>query len=1059
MRELTKEDLKYLLAPVDRFRGEDYFSRGRVITYRETASEESIDLFCVVRGTQPYKVEITLYAFDDEFEIESQCTCPRHTAAMSCKHVAAALYAMVDMHRHPERHRNWQFARLMRTSKAGSQLLNAMRGKDAPPPVGDDVRVVPVLHTEDVGSDLLMTLKIGSSRLYMVRDIDDFVYHVERGENHSYGKQLEFVHDPAAFDSQSRPLLDFVCRTVRGIRRLSHRAGILPRLRDGIYLSGEELAEQFDFLKSFSPLNADSRPLQMFDEDPVVKLQVVERNGVIVMAISIDPYLSRILNGGGRLFLCFPDRIVRTSESFAEAVGPLLASGEEPLTFAKEDMPAFCSLVLTKIRDHVHIEDNEGILSRYAPEECTPRFYFDMDLALYCRLVFHYDSGDIPFQTEAENVRRDVRVEAAAQRLLERDFNWNPRSEFFIQPDTNKALALLTGGMEPYRALGEVYISDRLRAKELKKPKAVLGVSLSGGCLLLEADLGDFPPEELEDLYQSMLVRRKYHLLKDGRFMVISGDGSGIEAVAEAAHMIQLPGEALKNGQATLPAFRAPYLEGLLEGKEGLRVHRDERFRDMARRFKTVEDSDYPLPGGIHAELRPYQETGFRWMKTLEHCGFGGILADEMGLGKTLQTIVYFSSLPRSETGLAHLVVSPASLVLNWADELARFAPDLRVRLISGSQKERVALIEGANDADVWVTSYDLLKRDIEHYKSHVFHTCVLDEGQFVKNQTTKASQAVKKVNCRQRFVLTGTPIENRLSELWNLFDFLMPGYLFSHQRFVERLERPIAQRGDAEAQTQLHKLVRPFLLRRLKKDVLKELPDKLEYVRRIAPGEDERKIYAAQAAQALEKLSGNSGKLAILAALTRLRQICCDPALCFENYVGGSSKLEACLELVQSMTENGHQILLFSQFTSMLDRIRDRLNQMRVSSFTLQGSTPKEERARLVREFNRGGAQVFLISLKAGGTGLNLTSADVVIHYDPWWNLAAQNQATDRAHRIGQRNCVQVYKLIVEGTIEESIQELQRRKASLLDAVAGESGEGILELSPEELLELIKPE
>lgn len=384
--------------------------------------------------------------------------------------------------------------------------------------------------------------------------------------------------------------------------------------------------------------------------------------------------------------------------------------------------------------------------------------------------------------------------------------------------------------------------------------------------------------------------------------------------------------------------------------------------------------------------------------------------------------------------------------------------PELKVSLMMGTVKDRRPLFHDAvESSDILITSYDLLKRDIELYKTKEFYCCVLDEGQYIKNQSTLASRSVKQICCKQRFVMTGTPIENRLSELWNLFDFLMPGYLFSHARFVEKLEKPIVKSQDSEASRQLSRLVQPFLLRRLKKDVLKELPPKEEHVRRISLTEEEQKAYYAAALAAKNSFSGSdTSKMQILAALTRLRQICCDPHLCFENYSGTSSKLDACIELCAGMTENGHQILLFSQFTSMLARIRERLDEAGISSFTLQGSTPKEERARLVKSFNAGGAQVFLISLKAGGTGLNLTSADVVIHYDPWWNIAAQNQATDRAHRFGQQSSVQVYKLIAQDSIEERILDLQEKKASLMDAIDGDSQQSILSMSQEELMALL---
>jgi SNF2 family DNA or RNA helicase len=425
-----------------------------------------------------------------------------------------------------------------------------------------------------------------------------------------------------------------------------------------------------------------------------------------------------------------------------------------------------------------------------------------------------------------------------------------------------------------------------------------------------------------------------------------------------------------------------------------------------------------------------------------------------MGLGKTVQVIAYLTTLDRSKNPGPSLVVCPASLILNWGEELRRFGPELHAALFMGNAAERKSMMETCWDADVWVTSYELLRQDIAAYAKKEFYCCILDEGQHIKNRTTQVSKAVKQLVCRQRFVLTGTPIENRLSELWNLFDFLMPGYLFSHGTFVEKLEKPMIKSKSEEAGEQLKRLVQPFMLRRLKKDVLKELPPKIEYTRLVPLSETERKTYLSAVYAAKTNL-GDS-KLQILAALTQLRQVCCDPNLCFENYQGPTSKLEACLELCAGMVENGHQILLFSQFTSMLDRIRPRLEELGISSFTLQGSTPKKKRAELVKAFNAGGASVFLISLKAGGTGLNLTAADVVIHYDPWWNLAAQNQATDRAHRIGQSAHVQVYKLIAKDTIEEKILELQEKKWSLMDAVSGSAEGSILDMTKEELLKLL---
>ena len=338
----------------------------------------------------------------------------------------------------------------------------------------------------------------------------------------------------------------------------------------------------------------------------------------------------------------------------------------------------------------------------------------------------------------------------------------------------------------------------------------------------------------------------------------------------------------------------------------------------------------------------------------------------------------------------------------------------------------------------------------------------VIDEAQFIKNHTTAAAKAVKVINSRVRFALTGTPIENRLSELWSIFDYLMPGFLYSYDRFRRELEHPIAKNEDETAMEQLKRMVEPFILRRLKSEVLQDLPDKIEEVQYVGFEKAQQQLYDGQAIHMKQMLGEQSeenymkNKIRILAELTRIRQICCDPSLCFEDYSGGSAKREACMELIHSAIDGEHKMLVFSQFTSMLELLEADLAKENIQYYKITGATKKEDRTDLVRRFNVDSTPVFLISLKAGGTGLNLTGADIVIHYDPWWNLAAQNQATDRAHRIGQEKTVAVYKLIAKGSIEEKILRLQEDKKALADEIlSGETG-GLMKMSREELMELL---
>ena len=405
------------------------------------------------------------------------------------------------------------------------------------------------------------------------------------------------------------------------------------------------------------------------------------------------------------------------------------------------------------------------------------------------------------------------------------------------------------------------------------------------------------------------------------------------------------------------------------------------------------------------------------------------------------------------------LVVCPASLVYNWKEECRKFTPDLKVETIAGTLRQRKALLEELN-ADIYITSYDLLKRDIALYDGFAFSTVILDEAQYIKNQKAAISKAVRVLKSDHRFALTGTPIENRLSELWSIFDFLMPGFLYSAAEFSARFEGPIMKQKDAEVTARLAKMTEPFILRRKKSDVLKDLPAKLEETRSSEMEDDQRQLYDAQLVRmkTLLDASSDSGedKLRILAEITRLRQICCDPSLLFSDYKGSSAKRVACLDLITSAIDGGHRMLVFSQFTSMLSLLEDDLKTAGIPYYRLTGSTPKLERVRLVNAFNEGDVPVFLISLKAGGTGLNLTGADVVIHYDPWWNLAVQNQATDRAHRIGQTRQVTVLKLIAAGTIEEKIVQLQETKKELADAIISGENTSLMSLSRDELMELL---
>lgn len=1047
--KLDKSQVRSLFSSADYARGMEYYRQGRVYGMQLTKEDGQAQVDCSVRGSQVYRVKFRELG-NGYYRIG--CSCPRFADAGRCKHVAAGMIAYVEappLNAAPAS--DWRVQKLLQSYLQKSQRISVTEGSARLVPQIDNT----YLRWNDYPT---FTFRVGREKLYVVKNVREFLTNVDQRKTVVYGKNLTLDHSIEQFEPVSREMIRLLMneydefRSIRG-DDTRYTSGYYDK--NQVHLTGDSFDRWFDILSAQKVETAKGGIIRFLSGDPQVNIRLEKQDESAQLTISTD-VPAQFFGSVHSLYALCADRLLRCSEVFREQVYPLLEQGQRSMQIALTDLPTFCGCVLPEVEELVTIEDPDTLLQDYLPEECVPCFYFDIeDEILSLTLTFRYGDREIPADADVsrtEDIRRDMRTERTASNIAARYFHED--SQGYYLDDQDLIYDFLTGALEEFQACGEVYISDRLRRKRIQPVSASVGISLSDGLLNLELDTGGFPPEELSALYQSLLRRKKYHRLPDGRYLELNG--SAVEKMAEMAQMLQLSKRELAQDNITLPAFRGLYLDSLLSGSEGIQVSRDQQFRQMIRNFKAVEDSDYTLPADLEDVLRPYQKTGFRWLKTLESCGFGGILADEMGLGKTLQIISYLTTVPNRTVGRPNLVVCPTSLILNWGDELGKFAPELSVTLILGNAAERKKLRRDAGKQDVWVTSYELLRQDLADYLEQEFYCCILDEGQHIKNQSTQVSKAVKQLQCRQRFVLTGTPVENRLSELWNLFDFLMPGYLFSHTAFRDKLEKPIIKSQNPDAAAQLRRLVQPFVLRRLKKDVLKELPPKSEHTRRIVLSEQERKTYFASVHAIRNTLGDGQGKLQILSALTQLRQICCDPGLCFENYEGPTSKLDACMELCEAMVENRHQILLFSQFTSMLERIRIRLEEKGITSFTLQGSTPKEKRAQLVKAFNAGEASVFLISLKAGGTGLNLTAADAVIHYDPWWNLAAQDQATDRAHRIGQQANVQVYKLIAKDTIEEKILDLQNKKASLMDAISGGDG-SILDMSREDLLTLLE--
>lgn len=947
----------------------------------------------------------------------------------------------------------------LRTHAAAKRLMGTYLRKDVDTlsRAGEDLVLSPTVSV--VGRRAVISLTVGREKPYVIKDLTAFMNAVERQDTVTYGKNLTFCHRPDAFTPQSRKLLMLVKGELCSPLGQQMTAG-----RD-LPLSDSALDRFFELYEGQTvdcKIGNDKALCRFVKGDPSLQMQVFsEKGGFRFVTDRAIP-----LSGVKRLYLLQGNTLFGCSSEFTATAGDwLLAAHGEPegLTVATEDMPRFYSDVVSVVEQYIPLAD-KTLLSDFAVTPPTVRIYLDHPAAdtVTAGVQFCYEENTYPlFSLPRPGDKRDLRTERRIQKLMETFFTgFLPETgEVVFHGEDEMLYRFLTEGLPLLEQTAQVFATDEFKKMRLAPtPKIGVGVQVSGDLLELDIDLSEFDKKELADLLAGLKEHRPFTRLRSGRF--VSLDDETLQGLAMLSEEMGLtPGE-LKSGKVTLPRYRALQIASLMASRPKVSFRQDRVFRQLADTVRDAIRQPYSVPPGLETVLRPYQKEGFRWLKTLDDAGFGGILADDMGLGKTVQMIALIAADTEKKPSL---VVCPTSLMVNWQKEFAKFAPEIPTLTVMGDAVTRERLLCDISGYRVLITSYDLLKRDVELYQKYSFRYHILDEAQYIKNQRTQNAKAVKAVQSERRFALTGTPIENKLSELWSIFDFLMPGFLHSYAHFKQQFEIPAVREEDKTVLARLSAIVSPFLLRRLKGEVLTELPPKTEQVLLSTMGEEQRKLYAAFALKAKERIRQEMAagtfeqrKLSVLTLLMRLRQVCCDPSLCTEDTVIDSCKKEACMELLKTATAAGHRVLLFSQFTSMLEILEKELKKEGISFMTLTGKTPSATRAQMVEDFNNGDCNVFLISLKAGGTGLNLTGADLVIHYDPWWNVAAQNQATDRAHRIGQVNPVQVIRLCVQDTVEQRILELQEKKQQLADAVLENGAKGLTALSAEELLALI---
>ncbi|CAH1225587.1 RNA polymerase-associated protein RapA [Paenibacillus plantiphilus] len=1087
--QLTERVIKQLCGQTSYDKGAAYYRAGKVtLTYKNA---EALSYKAAVRANGSFQVSIDI---EHNGDVAAECSCSTFfTFDKHCKHIAAVLLHIRNIQDgHSAAHsaaEKTSAADLIVAENDG--LASSMLGLfDSGPPLLSRSGVRTRFDSREIlevaficktmpcsgGKHMFgIAMKVGLERLYIVQQIRDFLDHVDQREPHVFTKHFTYNPEIHCFrkedDAVIRQLIQIDQNEQLYREAITSTSAPHGRVKDDDRtllvpsFSWEPLLGLLSAAPSVQLQHGDRnyQGLSALNERIPVQFQLDQAgaNGYLLDVQGLDEIVVMedygIVVADGKL-LQLP---VEQCKRLAELKLMLENARERRVPIASEQLAPFIERVIPGLSKIGNVRIAPAISDRIVQPQLKAKLYLDrVKDRLLAALEFQY--GDIvinPLEAagqlgEERILMRDGDGERQIVELMEQAA-FAKTEGGYIMNDEDSEYEFLYHIAPQLEKLVHVYATSAVKARLHLGPvfpKVKVDVDERTHWLEFEFDIEGIPEGDIRKLLKSLEHKRKYYRLPSGALLPLETEE--FQEMIAFMNEVGLHNWDMRGTQFRLPI--APSLQLLDSWERGDSIKLGKSFRRLLDHMRNPDHLDFPVPDSLIPVLRDYQCYGYQWMKTLAHYSFGGILADDMGLGKTVQSIAFLVSvLPEiREQRLPAIIVAPASLVYNWRNELKRFAPELRAVIADGSIAERGLTLRNTAQADVIITSYPLLRKDIARYADQVFHTLILDEAQTFKNYTTQTAQTVKSIQARHRFALTGTPVENRLEELWSIFDAVFPELFASRKSFHELTRETVAKR------------VRPFLLRRLKSDVLKELPEKIESVQASQLLPEQKKLYAAYLAKLrhetvkhLDRDTFQKNRIKILAGLTRLRQLCCHPALFVEGYTGSSSKFEQLIEIVEECRNAGKRMLIFSQFTEMLGLIGRELGYQGVPYFYLDGHTPASERVELCNRFNEGERELFLISLKAGGTGLNLTGADTVILYDLWWNPAVEQQAADRAHRMGQKNVVQVIRLVTQGTVEDKMYELQQKKKNLIDEVIQPGQEALSSLTEEDIREILKIE
>lgn len=743
----------------------------------------------------------------------------------------------------------------------------------------------------------------------------------------------------------------------------------------------------------------------------------------------------------GNNYVYYDNDIYSVSNKEMNLISVLVGTEVKELIVPKTKLKDFSYGILPIIKKNTKVEDD--IKNEIAiVNEPDVSLYFDLNknnVVLNIKLKYN---EEIDYFDNKSSVLRDVNFESELVNKIS-SYGFIIDKNKFIINDLELMVNLVENGLNELSNLYNVYTTENFKKLNIKNKLSMSSTFSIGkdNILTYNFNLDGVDSDELVNIFKSIKDKKKYYKLKNNS--IIDLEDENLNEMLNMTEELDFSDDEIINGKGEILKYRAIYLDSI----DNNVVKKDGLFNSFIENFYENKNGNISLTSEDKEVLRDYQITAVKWLYNLDKTGFGGVLADEMGLGKTIELIYYIKEVLKTDIDANFLIIVPTSLLYNWKYEFNKFAPSIKVKVINGLKSKRSDLLMNGN-FDVYITTYGLLREDEEIYKNLKFHAVILDEAQSIKNPIAGITKACKNIKADVKFALTGTPIENSLIELWSIFDFIMPGYLSKFDKFNRKYKVREFDEDTNMLLSNLSKQIKPFILRRRKKDVIKELPSKIENNIFIDLSDEQKKLYVSElnkVKEEIEKAIEDGGmskvRFILLPLLTKLRQICIDPKIVYDDYKGGSNKVDRFMSIVEEVTNNGHKVLVFTSFRSALNVVKEKLEEIGICSYVIDGSVSSKERIERVNDFNQNDdVKVFLIMLKSGGVGLNLTGADIVIHLDLWWNPQAENQATDRAHRIGQKNTVEVIRLVSKGTIEEKVLELQEKKKELSNRIIDSS-------------------